>query len=70
MGKFRQISPEIWPLFDFENSFPQLISQYNTIEILNSLSPENNMRDDKYKYDNSGKHVCVVPILFQIMITF
>ena len=26
------------------------------------------MRYDKYKYDNRGKHVCVVTILFQIMI--
>ena len=26
MGKFRQLSPELWPLIDVKNSFPLSIS--------------------------------------------
>ena len=43
---------------------------YNTIQNTSFYQSTKHgiMRNDKYKYDNRGKHVCVVTILFQIMI--
>ena len=43
--------------------------QYNTIQntLFSQSTKHGNMRNDKQKYDNSGKHVSIVTILFQIM---
>ena len=44
--------------------------EYNTIQntLFSQTIKHGNMRNDKYKYDDRGKHVCEVTILFQIMI--
>ena len=30
MGKFRQLSPELWPLIDVKNSFPLSVEHFLT----------------------------------------